>query len=162
MTALAAQRKLSGLFVGLGGVILLRPLLLLGHLSGPLAVLVALLVGLGLGFAGRTVSREVRLSSPLFSLLGGLGGFLLGCALIIVVVTSLPIAHDVSGRIVYPPQDLQEPFLSAVQRSRLIDQGRDILLYPLLERQGLIPPGERATLHTLHEFFIVGKPWEGG
>lgn len=162
MTALAAQRKLSGLFVGLGGMILLRPLLLLGHLSGPLAVLVALLVGVALGFAGRTVSRKVRRDLPVFSLLGGLGGFLLGVALLIVVVTSLPIGHDISGRIVYPPQDLREPFVTAVQRSRLVDEGRDILLYPLLERQGLIPNGERATLHALHDFFIVGTPWEGG
>ena len=160
VTALAARRGPLGLVVGLGGALLYRPLLLLAQRSAPAALLLALLLGLGLGFAGRLYGHKWHLGKW-GSLLGGLGGFLLGLTLVISLVTALPLGRDLNNRIVYPPRTLPVGG-AAVADSKLGELGRDILLYPLLERQGLIPPAQKGALARLHGFFVVGRPWEGG
>ena len=118
-------------------------------------------MGLGLGFALRFYGHKWHLGRVWGSLLGGLGGFLLGLTLVLALVTALPIGRDLNNRIVYPPRTLPIGG-AAVANSSLGELGRDILLYPLLERQGLIPPARSGTLARLHGFFVVGRPWEGG
>lgn len=161
ITALAAERRLAGLFVGVGGVILLRPLLLLGHASPILAVVAALLVGLGLGLAGRRVLRQNRGGDVAVRALGGLGGLVLGVAIVLALVTSLPIQRNPANpnELFYPPRDLPAPVQQAVLRSRLVLVGRDILLYPLLTRQGQVEGAEARIVRGLHRLLVVGEPW---
>ncbi len=161
-TALAAQRSLSGLAIGIAGVLLLKPLLMLLQLSTFLALIFAILLGLMLGIGGRLISRNVRISPLPSRILGGLGGFVLGLALLLVTVTSMPLERDLNGAIVYPPRNLTMPYAGALQQSRLADLGRDILLYPLLDDAGQIEAGQRAVLQGLHGLLIIKNPWEGG
>lgn len=161
LIALGAERRLTGLFLGLAAVVLLRPLMILGDLSPLLAVAAALMAGLALALLARRAGRQRRSSRNGSLVLGGLGGALLGASLVLSLVVSLPIERNLSGQIVYPPQSIPGPLASAVSRSRLFREGRDILLYPLLDRQGDIAPGRRPVVGTLHRFLVVGEPWEG-
>lgn len=162
LTSLAAERRLAGFFVGLGGALLLRPLLLLAHANVVVGVLVALLVGLGLSVIGRRLYRQNRGGNALLTVLGGLGGLLLGVSLVIALVTSLPIQRNPANptELFYPPRNLPGPVAKAVSDSRLVKMGRDILLYPLLVRQGDIGPAEQRVFRGLHNLFIVGEPWK--
>ncbi len=160
LTALGAERRLAGFFVGVGGVLLLRPLLLLGHASPFLALVAALLAGLGLSLVGRRLFRQQRGGQPLMRALGGVGGFALGVALVLSLATSLPIQrNEATNELYYPPRDLPVPVSAAVRRSQMVLLGRDILLYPLLEMQGDVPAGEQRVLRGLHRLFVVGEPW---
>ncbi len=161
-TALGAQRRMTGLLVGAGAVVLFR--LLLGVFSANLLIglAFALFAGVLLGLLGRSLVQQRRGPSLPASLLGGLGGLLLGALLILSTVTSLPIEYNARGEIVYPPQT---QFLSlglqpAVTNSRLVGLGRDILLYPLLAQSN--PDQAGGLLSGLHAFFVVGEPWRGG
>ena len=161
LTSLAAERRLAGFFVGLGGALLLRPLLLLAHANVVVGVLAALVVGLGLSLLGRRLYRQNRGGNALLTALGGLGGLLLGVSLVIALVTSLPIQRNPANptELFYPPRGLPGPVAKAVSDSRLIKVGRDILLYPLLVRQGDIGPAEQRVFQGLHSLFIIGEPW---
>ena len=159
-TVCAAQRKLAGLLVGLGGVVLLKPLLLLAQLSPFVGLTLALAFGLALGFASRYLPPQTKLRAPLRTLAGGVGGFVLGCALVLAATTALPITRDINDAIVYPPRDA--PLSATLQRSHLVGLGRDILLYPLLDREGLISPERRAVLRSLHGLLVARAPWERG
>lgn len=161
-TAFAAQRKLSGLLVALGGLVLLKPLLLIGQINALFALLIALPLGLALGIGGRYVSQRVQLSNPAETVLGGIGGFCLGVTLTLALMTSFPLARDLNNRIVYPAPGMPLMMQRAVQESRFFTTGRDILLYPLLEAEGRIEPERRFMLRGFHSFLVVGRPWEGG
>ena len=160
VTALGAQRRLAGFFVGLGGVLLLRPLLLLANANPFLALIAALLAGLGLGMLGRRLFQLNRGATVLMRTLGGIGGLALGLALMLSLVTSLPIQRNPANpsELFYPPRNLPSPISNAVLDSRLVLLGRDILFYPLLEKQGNVKaaPG---VLRGLHRLFVVGEPW---
>ena len=159
-TVCAAQRKLAGLLVGLGGALLLKPLLLLAQLSPFVGLTLALAFGLGLGFASRYLPPQTKLRAPLRTFAGGVGGFVLGCTLVVAATTALPITRDINDAIVYPPRDA--PLSATLQRSHLVSLGRDILLYPLLDREGLISPERRAVLRSLHGLLVARPPWERG
>ncbi len=157
LTALGAQRKLMGLVLGLGAVILFRPLLLVTQINPYLALIVSLAVGLGLGILSRLLMARRIGTSSLFQLLGGVGGALVGALFVLALMTSLPIGQDVNGLLTYPanlPTSMSEP----VKQSRFIRIGRDILFYPLLANDAA---GNLTPLHkNLHNFLIVSKPWE--
>ena len=159
-TVCAAQRKLTGLFVGLGGVLLLKPLLLASQLSPFIGLALALIFGLALGFSSRYLPPQAKLRAPLRTFAGGVGGFVLGCALVLAATTALPLGRDINNAIIYPPRDA--PLNATLQRSQLVHLGRDILLYPLLDREGLISPERRAVLRGLHELLVARPPWERG
>lgn len=159
LVALAAERRLGGLIIGLGGVLLLRPILLLADLP-IVALAVALLAGLLLALLSRR-ARARRLSAAAGAALGGFGGLLLGGALLLATVTSLPIERNEAGQLVYPPRGLPAPLSAALQRSPLARTGRDILLYPLLVRQGDVPAAKQPVLRALHGYLVVGEPWDG-
>lgn len=162
LSAFAAQRRLTGFLVGMGGVILFRPLYGLMQTSLLLPLVLALVVGLGLGYAGPWLEFRLRLRETVGTVLGGVGGFLLGVVLTLGLATALPIERDINNFIIYPPRNLPAPFGEAVQNSQLVDLGRDILLYPLLENAGQIDPASRGFISALHGFFVVRAPWEGG
>jgi len=161
VTALGAHRRLSGFFVGLGGVLLLRPLLVLAHANSFLALVAALLAGLGLSMLGRRLFQQNRGATWLMRSLGGLGGLTLGLALMLSLVTSLPIQRNPTNpsELFYPPRNLPAPISSAVLDSRLVLLGRDILFYPLLSKQGRAEAGPQRLMGGLHRLFVVGEPW---
>lgn len=157
LVALGAKRRLSGLVVGVGALLLFRLLLGVFGSSVWVGLAFALLAGLLLGLLGRSLSAARRASPRLASVLGGVGGGLLGLLLVLAVVTSLPIERNINDQIVYPPQRLPLSLRGAVTASAAVDLGRDILLYPLLVEAGM---RERSgILEGLHGFFVVGEPW---
>jgi hypothetical protein len=160
-TALAAERRLSGLLVGLGAVVALRPLLLLAQLNPWLGLAGALVVGLVLALIGRQLLPTARVSTWATRLAGGVGGAALGIAIVTTLVTSLPIQRNPvePGLIYYPPRDLPPTVQQAVADSELVSWGRSVLLFPLLDAQGAVPAGQRLTLAALHGWFVVGEPW---
>ncbi len=160
-TALAAERRLSGLLLGLGGVLALRPLLVLASLNPWLALVAALLVGLALALVGRHVLQLSRVPGPLTRVAGGFGGLVLGTALVLALVTSLPIQRNPvePGLIYYPPRDLPTAVQHAVSGSTAIAVGRSVLLYPLLSAQGAVPEAQEPVLAALHRWFVVDEPW---
>jgi hypothetical protein len=157
---LGAERRLGGLMLGLGGVLLLRPLLLLGQVSMLLALAAALAAGLALALAARGIGRRRRLPRVPFAILGGVGGGLLGTALVLSMAVSLPLERNAANQIVYPPEQVPAFVAPAVRGSRVFREGRDILLYPLLDAQGDISPRRRPVLEALHSYLVVGQPWE--
>lgn len=161
VTALGAHRRLSGFFVGLGGVLLLRPLLVLAHANPFLALVAALLAGLGLSMLGRRLVQQNRGAAGWMRALGGFGGLALGLALLLSLVTSLPIQRNPANpsELFYPPRNLPSPVSSAVLDSRLVLLGRDILFYPLLDKQGSVDAGQQRLMRGLHRLFVVGEPW---
>lgn len=161
LIALGVQRRLMGLVVGLGAVLLFRPLLIVLNGSPYIALVFALIAGLLLGLGSRFfLVRRVGTGLP-FQILGGIGGTLLGCLLVLSVVTSLPIERNVNQQIVYPPNSLPKVVSSAVRKSRFVTIGRGILLYPLLEPSSNFSGGTKFVYKNLHDFLVIGKPWEG-
>ena len=158
IVVVSAQRGLVGLIAGLAGAVFLKPLLLLADTSAPLALVVALLLGLLLVLLVRPFPglsyRQPRWGYPL----GALGGAVLGTVLILTLLVSLPLGRDLNGAVQYPAEAM--PFSSLFERSRLVAFGRAILLYPLLERRGEISPQNRDVLSALHTMFVVGQPWK--
>lgn len=160
LTALGAERRLSGLTVGLGGALLFRPVLALSGASPYAALGLALGAGLLLGFAARRLTVRNRAYLPLTSVLGALGGGAMGLLTVLALTTALPLGSDLEGRIVYPPRDLSPTMVRALQSSRLVDVGFDILLYPLLAPHGAYGQAEDVVYGALHGLFVHGAPWE--
>lgn len=157
VVVLTSQRGILGFIVGLAGTVLLKPLQLLTVYSPPLALVAAIGLGLLIGSAGRFIPR-ISYRQPRWGyLLGALGGMVLGSALVLTLIVSLPLGRDLNGALRYPSLDL--PYRTVFQSSRLLDLGRAILLYPL-QRNGAYSPAGRATLNVLHTMFVVGQPWE--
>jgi membrane protease YdiL (CAAX protease family) len=162
LTAIGAQRKMIGALVGIGSLILFRILLVMLVQIGPVvALLFALAAGVLLGFAGRSLVQRRRGSPLPFTILGGVGGFLLGVLLVLSLVTSLPLEVTVNNTINYPGTGLPPVLETAVRQSYLVrETGRGILLYPLMVDAGILAPN--SVLQGLHHFFVVRLPWEGG
>lgn len=160
VTALGANRKLIGLFVGLGGLLLLRPLLGLGQGNPWFAIAVAFVCGLALALIGRRLVAPGKGPDWLLKLGGGFGGLLLGAAIVVALVTSLPIQRNPANEreIFYPPRDVGNQLAVTLQRSSLVSMGRTILLYPLLP-EGTRSPQQRRVLDGLHRWVVVGEPW---
>lgn len=154
---LSAQRGALGLIVGGLGLLLLRPFLLLAEQRAALALPLALAVGVLIGVGVRRFPA-LSLRQPRWGhLLGALGGALLGGALVLALLVSLPLGRDLSGALRYPDPEL--PLAEALQGSRFVELGRAILLYPLLEPRGQIAAEQRGLIGALHRFFVVGEPW---
>jgi hypothetical protein len=165
LTALGAKRKMTGLIIGVGSLVLFRVLLSVAsrNTSGLIvAVVMALLAGVLFGMLGRaSVFKGRGLELPL-TIGGGIGGLLAGLVLVGALVTSLPIEKRFDGAIVYPPQQLPPLLTSAVNSSQLVKVGRSILLYPLLAKEpSQLPASQQGLYSALHTFFVVGEPWEG-
>jgi hypothetical protein len=160
-TALASERRLSGLLVGLGAVAALRPLLVLAQLNPWLGLVGALVVGLALALIGRHVLPLAGVSGWGTRLAGGVGGAALGIAIVITLVTSLPIQRNPvePGLIYYPPRDLAPSMQQGIAGSELVGWGRSVLLYPLLDAQGAVAADQRPSLAAVHAWFVVGEPW---
>jgi hypothetical protein len=163
LTALGAKRKMTGVIIGLGSIILFRVLLSVAsrNMSGLIiAVIMALLAGILFGMLGRaSVFKQRGLELPL-TIGGGVGGLLAGIVLVGALVTSLPIEKRFDGAIVYPPQQLPPLLTSAVNSSQLVKVGRSILLYDLPDIQKSVPASQQGIYSALNTFFVVGQPWQ--
>jgi uncharacterized membrane protein YeaQ/YmgE (transglycosylase-associated protein family) len=160
LTALGVQRRLMGLVVGLGGLLVFRPLLIVLSGNAYLALLFALVAGLLLGLISRFFLVRRVGTGRLYQILGGLGGAFLGVIMVLALVTSFPIGHNINNQIIYPSTSLPASLTNAVRQSRLVNVGRDILLYPLLEAEPRFASGTGSIYKSLHQFFVVGQPWE--
>jgi len=160
-TAVAAERRIAGLVVGVGGALALRPLLVLAALQPWLGLVGALIAGLALALIGRQLLPAAPRHAAWPRLLGGLGGAVLGVALVVTLVISLPIQRNPvePGLIYYPPRDLPAGLQRAVSGSTLVAFGRSVLLFPLLDARGGVEAGERPAIAALHAWTVVGEPW---
>lgn len=161
VVGLAWQRRLVGLMVGVGGALALRPLLLLADANPWLGVAGGLLVGLALALIGRLLLPGTSSQSAWTYPAGGLGGAVLGVALLLTLVTSLPIQREAlnPNQLRYPPQDIPVAVRSLVDRSLLMQLGREVLFAPLLAQQEARSPQRNAVMGTLHGWVVVGEPW---
>lgn len=162
LAALGAERRIVGLALGATSLLLLRPLVVLGSAAPVVALVAALLAGIAVSILVRTVLPPRRAGARVQQVLGGLGGFAMGAMLVLTLVTALPIQRNpVNEReIFYPPRNLPEPIGQAVTSSRLVEMGRDILLFPLLDGKVGFTPAERSIYGGLHAYLVVGTPWE--
>lgn len=166
LAAFGAARRLAGFAVGVGAVLLLRPILGVAEANVWAGLVAALFGGAILASLGRSLFVNQRSGAVWQKALGAAGGTVLGVALVLALVTSLPIQRSPfdPNQLFYPPRDLPGPMQTATARSWTVAQGRDVLLFPLLDAQGAIPDERRAIVGTLHRWFVVGEPWrvEGG
>lgn len=136
MTAFGAHRRLTGLWVGVGGVLLLRPVLGLAAASPWVGLAAALGGGVLLGLVGRHLFVEARTGRVWQRVLGGLGGASLGAALVLAIAVSLPIQRSPfdPNQLYYPPRDLPP---GAGRRVAFLDDGRG-------SRRAAVPVARRA------------------
>jgi hypothetical protein len=162
LAVLGAERRLMGLALGVASLALLRPLVVLGTLSPILALVVALVAGVAVTVIVRALIPPRRTNLLAQQILGGMGGFAMGSVLVLTLVTALPVQRNpINEReIFYPPRNLTEPLGQAVTSSRLVELGRDILLFPLLDGRVGYTDAERTVYGGLHSYLVVGTPWE--
>lgn len=158
--AAGAHRKLIGFFVGVGGVLLVRPLLDVGQGNPWLAAALGLAAGIALGLLGRRLYNPGRGAMWPYQVLGGIGGGALGVALLFALVTSLPLQRNPTNttEIFYPPRNLPGDLSVTLQSSPLITLGRTILFYPLLPKEQYTAAQQNA-YGGLHTWLVVGEPW---
>lgn len=158
-TAYGAQRRLVGLVVGVGAVLLLKPLLVVGSRSPVLAIVAAVLGGVLLAVLSQRLSSPGLRQRWPSMVAGGAGGLVLGLAMLVAFVTALPIERSVADQraIYYPPVNAPFGMSSTLQSSPLVTLGRSIVLYPLLE-----PPEselQQSVYQGLRNWFVEGDPW---
>ncbi len=158
--AAGAHRKLIGFFVGVGGVLLLRVLLGVGQGNPWLAAAFGLALGVALGLLGRRLYNPGRGAVWPYQVLGGVGGGALGIALVVALITSLPLQRNPTNpaEIFYPPRNLPTSVATTLQSSPLITMGRTILFYPLLPKEQYSATQQRV-YGGLHAWLVVGEPW---
>ncbi len=164
MTALGAKRRLVGLVVGVGGALLLRPLIIIGSRDLWIALAAAFCGTLILALIGQRLAPPNRRQHWGTAAAGGVGGAVLGLSLMFALVTSLPIERSpVNEReIFYPPRTAPIGLAVTFAQSPLVLEGRSILLHPLLPAptpaEGLKNVTWRAE-GLLHRWLVVGEPW---
>jgi len=158
--AAGAHRRLIGLVVGLGGALAVGPLLKLGQTSPGAAAVAAAVLGLVLGLVGRRLYDPGRRPVWPYQVAGGVGGALLGLALVVALITSLPISRSARG-FHYPPHQPDTALYRTLNRSPLVLIGRTIVFYPVLPAEELarLQPYEQRVYAGLHEVFVPGEPW---
>lgn len=159
VAALTAERRWGGVLIAVGGLLLLGPLLRLGQSAPLLALLLAVAAGLLLAvMSARFIRTPVK---PLPGLIAGsVAGLVFGAALLLAVLTSLPVQLSADNTISYPPRDLPPVIQAAADASPLLAIGRTVTLQPLLAAQPNSEPASSQPLTVwLHEWLVPGEPW---
>jgi len=160
LIALGVKRQMGGLLVGVGAMVLFRVLIAISTNSrSAVAIAFALIAGLILGLFGLKLN-SIKISELFKSILGGFGGVLLGILMLLAIITSLPLGKNINDQFVYPSQQLPRAVRSAVQESYFVDIGRNILLFPLLEKDNHFSASSAKIYRILHNLVVVVKPWE--
>ncbi len=163
VAALSAERRWVGVLVCAGGLLLLGPLLGLAAVSPLLSLIAALLAGLLLALLAGRLTRARHGRGAAGTVLGGFFGLLLGCALLLTAVTSLPVEARADG-LYYPPTNLAAPITTGVRDSFFFAYGRSVLLQPLLAAQANADPAVTGSFGGLtaflHDWLVPVKPWE--
>jgi hypothetical protein len=139
-TALGAHAGLPALAVALLA-------LLAWPLLAPLPIPLALLAALAIGVVAATFGRALRLRRfpRLAALAGGIGGALLGVALVALLATAYPLQRDPTEpdlvMLHYPPRALPDPWSGWARDSSLLSFGAQVRLAPLAEGSGIDPSG---------------------
>src|SRR5690606_6209061 len=122
LTALGAKKQWVGLVVVVGGLVLLRPLLVIGAQDPWIAIAAGFLGGILLGLLARRLSLTGRGKAWPETVLGGIGGFALGMVLMAALVSSLPIQRNPANEreIFYPPRDGSTGPAQAFRRSPMV------------------------------------------
>jgi len=162
VAAFFAHRQLLGFFIGLGGFILLKPLLMLAKTNNFLALIIATILGLGLALLAQVISARMRLPQTLTLFLGGLGGFLFGLGLLFTMIISLPIELNVSNQVIYPAR-IPESVSRDVAAAKLVQLGRDIVLYEIYEAGNVtdqITSASPGFVKQVNGLLVTARPWE--
>jgi hypothetical protein len=163
LVALGAKRKMTGLIIGFGSLILFRVLISFaerGTRGIVVALVMAVLAGVLFGMLGRASVTKARGLDLAFSIAGGFGGLLTGLVLVGALITSLPLQQRFDNTIDYPTNETGSLLASGVNSSQLVKGvGRNIVLYSLLADKS-IPASQRGVYAALHNYFIVREPWE--
>lgn len=153
VAALITERRWAGVVMAGAGLLLLGPLLRLSSVSPLLALLVAVAAGLLLAVMCAKLIRNQQDALPGL-LAGGVTGLAFAAALLLAIVTSLPVELNPDNTVSYPPQNLPPALHSAVNSSPLFRYGRTVTLQPLLG-----PAAEQPLTEFLHDWFIPVDPW---
>ncbi|WP_456830798.1 hypothetical protein [Deinococcus sp. UYEF24] len=135
VTALGARRGLGGAVWGVLGLTVCFLVNLVAP-DGAVAVVLALLLGLGAVLAAHRLIRE-PLTEPWHLLVGGLGGFVLGAVLVGSLALGFPI-QDAGDHGNYPSQNLPKNLYTPVFDS-----------YIRQELNGIWEPASNPALRTL-------------
>jgi hypothetical protein len=120
--ALGVRRGVATLIVAVGSLLAWFILNIIGVFLAPIAFLLALGAGYGLGVLSRSLINSalesINDSDLLTSLLGGLGGLLLGLSVIAALTLSFPTSpNSTAGRFDYPSTRLPVWLYNAVEKS---------------------------------------------
>lgn len=147
VTALGARRGLGGVVWGVLGVTACFLVNLLAP-DGAVAVVMALLLGMGAVLAARRLIRD-PLTEPWHLLVGGLGGFVLGAVLVGTLALGFPI-QDAGDHGNYPSPNLPGQLFDAVSKSYIRQELNGVwetASNPAL-RTLLIPDQQRVQIRT--------------
>lgn len=158
---LSAHKRLSGLFIGMGGALLLRPLLSLAGINNFIALLAALLVGAILAVVARSLAPKLSFNTMVFKTLGAIGGLVFGVALVLALAVSFPLNKQPQGSYHFFPQ--RPRFIANVAtESEIVKLGRYALFYQFYDgRENPIPEDAPwGMVGLINRFFVVELPWD--
>lgn len=159
---LSAHKRLSGLFIGIGGALLLRPLLSLAGINDFIALLAALLVGAILAVAARSIAPKLSFNATVFKALGAAGGLVFGVALILALAVSFPLDKQPQGNYHFFHQSGPRFLADAATQSQIVKLGRYALFYEFYDdAQNAIPQDVNwSMVGLINRFFVVQLPWD--
>jgi len=161
IAGLFARRKLAGLVVGIGAIILIPLLLRLGEMNIVIALVVGIIISIVLALLGQFLNDRDPFAYSLQHLLGGLGGFLFGLSMLFALVTALPLNIS-NGQIIYPANVGRSQVSLAIEDSQLVNIGRDILLYDVYVSNNIrdrIVTANPDFVETMNSYLVAGEPW---
>lgn len=159
---LSAHKRLSGLFIGVGGALMLRPILGLAGVNDFIALLAALLVGAILAVLARSLAPKLSFNATIFKALGALGGLVFGVALILALAVSFPLDKQPQGNYHFFHQSGPRFLANEAQKSQIMKMGRYALFYKLYDgTDNAIPEDVNwAMVGFINRFFVVHLPWD--
>lgn len=159
---LSAHKRLSGLFIGVGGAFLLRPLLSLAGINDFIALLAALLVGAILAVLARSIAPKLSFNVTVFKALGAVGGIVFGVALVLALAVSFPLDKQPQGNYHFFHQRGPRFLAHAAAQSHVVKLGRYALFYKLYDGTGNAIPQDAnwGLVGLVNRFFVVQLPWD--
>ncbi len=161
VAALTAERRWTGVLMAAAGIILVGPLMRIGQGAPLIGLLLAIAAGLILAIvAARLIKAPPAGMDRPGLIAGSVMGLVFGAVLLLATLTSLPLARNNQGQIVYPGVTSPPAVADALVRSPLVAYGRSVLLQPLLAGQPNSPASSQwEVTRLLHDWLVPGEPW---